>query len=252
MELKLKFPVDEILVFIRSLEKYCSNPDLTNIKMVVILSECLRGVCQEYSLKESESKIIMFLKYLPKETRIYDYRANVRDLLDTIEREIKNSIILRIPSKNERYFEQELKQWGPVIDAYPDLRDDIEWAGKYIAMGNYKDALYRLMQVMEVGLQALAEKAGLEVKPRQMMKDIFDNIEKNIDIKKDTKKISTKVYIQYRKIMRHADDARIIWRNEVSHASLKEKKQYEGEEVELAYMSTKSFMKALLILPKFH
>ncbi len=69
----------------------------------------------------------------------------------------------RIPSPNDKYFEQEQLFGGPVFALFPNSQQDIRDAGNCIAAELYTAAVFHLMRVCEDGLRSLARKLRVKL-----------------------------------------------------------------------------------------
>jgi len=187
--------------------------------------------------------------------RLQDKMGKEQDSLEVINAllaELSNNIIveftyhefLLIPELQRSFFEEPQTTFGQKgCDAYPDAKQDIEAAGRCLALGEGTACVFHLMRVLEMGLWDLAKRIGVSnISPttEENWKVIIDQIEKRIkDLQQSPKSPQKKTDLQF-----YSDAAtnfhyfKDAWRNYVSHSHAR----YNEREAMLVWTGVSTFM----------
>jgi hypothetical protein len=130
-------------------------------KQFQILIETIQRECLLLGLIPPHEMAGRLIGKAPPET----YAAMFSDLehLDgSLNAELKKEAVFRIPPERKTYLEQP-GLFGPgVATAFPSCKRDIEKAGSCFALGQEDACVHHLMLVLERGLNALANKLGVQ------------------------------------------------------------------------------------------
>ncbi len=84
---------------------------------------------------------------------------SIRQVRSTMEAELRTHKFLYVPAENERFY---AAYFGGSVEAkFPDAVEDIESAGKCLALGLGTSSVFHLMRVMELAVQILSSKLGV-------------------------------------------------------------------------------------------
>lgn len=98
------------------------------------------------------------------------------ELNSRIYDELESQTFLALDAKEREFFVEPLRDWKTVAMCFPGARDDIEEAGKCIALERYGGAVFHLMRITEAGALALGNLiAPGDYKPQ------FSSVLKKID-----------------------------------------------------------------------
>jgi hypothetical protein len=144
---------------------------------------------------------------------------------------------LYIPPERVRFYDDPMLFGKDVNELFPLAIDDIEEAGKCLAVGQGTACVLHTMRVLEVGLKALAKSLNIPYAPswESYLKQIADNIamkhkNKTAKWKKDEK--------FYRDVSGDLLTVKQVWRNPTMHVDRK----YSAEEAEQIFTAANSVM----------
>jgi hypothetical protein len=127
-----------------------------------------------------------------------------------------------------------------VHDRFPSALDDIEGAGKCLALGEGTAGVLHCMRVMEVGLRALAGSLGIPYAPS--WESYLSQISARIGAKHKTKGVKWKRDEKfYRNVSGDLLTVKQAWRNPTMHVGRK----YSVEEADEVFKAVRTFMKQL-------
>lgn len=128
--------------------------------------------------------------------------------------------------------------FGAEVEArLPTMSEDIDEAGKCLALGRSTAAVFHLMRVMEIAVQKLGDKLGVLLASEKVWQCILDEVNKAIRAM-DPKSPQTKAYAA---ASAHLYNVKIAWRNEVMHP----KQTYSSEEAHNVFDSVRIFIRDL-------
>ena len=133
-------------------------------------------------------------------------------LMERIEDELADTLVLRIPKDRSAYYAK-TDGFGPEVAArFPIVREDLEEAHTCYAMGRNNAAVYHLMLVLEVGVQALGADLGVPDVLTLTWGQITSQCHAKIkQMPKGPKKVERS------EAMAFLDGVRVAWRNETLH-----------------------------------
>jgi hypothetical protein len=174
--------------------------------------------------KPGPTEIISLLKEL--RTRIFD--------------ELNERQFLYVPPDRAKFFTEPMQFGERVNDRFKDAIDDIEEAGKCLALGRATGCVLHTMRVLEVGLKALARALDIPYAPS------WESYLKQISTKigEDHKKKSLKWKREekfYRDLSGDLLTVKQAWRNPTMHVDRK----YSVDEAEQIFNAAKHFMQRL-------
>lgn len=163
----------------------------------------------------------------------------VRELSSRIQDEVSFGIFLKIPSDLEKYYDPKGVLFGQeVADRFNSAIDDVDEAGKCLALGRGTACVFHLMRIMEAGLKSVAKALGIPYAPswESYLKQINDRIEqkykkKGVQWKKDEP--------FFRDVAAHLQAVKVAWRNPTMHIE----RSYNAEQAEEVFNATKGFMR---------
>jgi hypothetical protein len=117
------------------------------------------------------------------------------------------------------------------------MSEDIDEAGKCLALNRCTAAVFHLMRVVEIGVQKFGDKLGIALTSEKNWQCILDEINKSIK-GMDHKLPQTKAYAA---TAAHLYNVKIAWRNEVMHP----KQTYTAEEARVLFAAVGTFMRDL-------
>ncbi len=177
-----------------------------------------RTWCVAASL-ESSTKGIDYVLSLPQQDLKYRALNGIfGELRRRIEEELSTVFLLHVsPSKLVYY--QDTTQFGTQVAAkFPKATNDIQEAGKCLALSRHTACVFHLMRVLEFGVQSLGKK--LKVTIRVEDKD-WGTISSHINgalkrLPNSTPRERAK-YKAYATAAAYLDNVRIAWRNPTMH-----------------------------------
>jgi len=132
-----------------------------------------------------------------------------------------------------------------VASQFPTARDDIEAAGKCLALGRDTATVFHLMRVMEAGLRVIATDMGIPYAPS--WESYLKQIEALISAKHGAKSPAWKRKEPfYRDVSGDLAMVKIAWRNPTMHVV----RNYSAEEADEVFRSVRAFMRRLANRPQ--
>ena len=166
--------------------------------------------------------------------------AAFHDLHNRQEDELRSIMFFSINSSRVQYFLGAPLLGPGVSDRFSEAIDDIEGAGKCLALDQGTAAVLHLMRVMEVGLRALARVLGIPYAPS--WEGYLQQIQARIATKHKTKKVKWKRDENFfRDVSGDLLTVKQAWRNPTMHVGRK----YSADEAEEIFRAVRSFMQRL-------
>jgi hypothetical protein len=166
--------------------------------------------------------------------------SEVRQLRLRLIDELNEREFLYIPPARVSFYTQTMLFGQEVNDRFPSALDDIECAGKCLALGEGTACVLHCMRVMEVGLKALA--ASLNIPYAPSWEGYLTQINARIAAKRKTKGVKWKRDEKYySNVSGDLLTVKQAWRNPTMHVGRK----YSVEEAEEIFKAVRTFMKAL-------
>jgi hypothetical protein len=136
------------------------------------------------------------------------------------------------------FYEQKSPLFGSEVEQkFSQMSEDISEAGKCLALDRSTGAVFHLMRVMELGVQTLGDKLGVQLASEKNWQVILDGINKQIKAL-DQKAAQTKAYAA---ASSHLYNVKLAWRNEVMHP----KQTYTRDEARKIFDAVDAFMRDL-------
>ena len=176
--------------------------------------------------------------YTPPE-RIEVIRDLVRDVRVSLYDALENPALLAIELRHARYFEPDAPLFGQkVFDAFEDAREEIEEAGKCIAVGRHKACVFHLMLAMETALRELGAKLGATLINKHGKPLTWLVINNNIKGKIEALPTGgDKVRLE--RVSAMLDSVGNAWRNPTMHPA----GHYDDMQAETVFNAVKGFMR---------
>ena len=234
--------LDSLFVALRVYESSTdSNPNAIfteeSVKHLLKDLEDTTQICTEMGLPVGRHKASSIIGQLtPSGANPHDIAVELGHLSDIIHTELESHVFLYIePTKAYLYLQPELFGFQ-VAERFPSASDDIEEAGKCLALNRATACVFHLMRVLEFGLYVLAEDLAID-NIRENWQNAIDQIDKAIrslpktDERKD-------LYADAATNFMHIKDA---WRNRTMHVG----RIYTDEKAQQIFDNTKVCMQAL-------
>lgn len=174
-------------------------------------------------------------------------QASVKELIQAVE-ELKNRLFdelcerqfYYVPPERAKFYTEPMLCGKDVNDRFPSAIDDIEDAGKCLALGQGTACVLHTMRVLEVGLKSLAKALNISYAPswESYLKQIAEKIaEKHKN--KTAKWLRDEKF--YRDLSGDLLTVKQAWRNPTMHVD----RRYSVEEAEQIFMAARGFMARL-------
>jgi hypothetical protein len=164
----------------------------------------------------------------------------VAELLRRFEDDLKSHKFFLVNQLDQGYYE-DAEGFGPLVAAtFPKSADDIEAAGKCLALRQGTATVFHLMRVMEDGFKPLAASLGIPYAPS--WEGYIKQITAKIEAKHKTKSLLWKKNEPfYREVLGDLTALKVAFRNPTMHIVRK----YDRDEAEEIYRMTKRYMNRL-------
>lgn len=157
------------------------------------------------------------------------------ELKNRMEDECKLRHFFTLSDEEQTYLEPMGRIFSnEIINKLPAMSEDLEEAGKCLALGRYTASVFHLMRIMEIGVQEFGNKIGVTVAAEKVWQVIIQEADKKIR-GMDQKQAQTK---KYASISSHLYNVKLAWRNEVMHP----KATYTYEEAERIISAVSGFL----------
>jgi hypothetical protein len=168
---------------------------------------------------------------------ISDAHRDLVDLRSRIDDQLKERWFLYVPPAFQDYYHKPQLFGDGVESSFPSAIDDIEDAGKCLAVGQGTACVMHLMRVMEVGLKALANSLKIPYAPS--WESYLNQIQSKIATKHKTKGVKWKRDEKfYRDVSGDLISVKQAWRNPTMHID----RRYSKEEAEEIFKAVKTFI----------
>ena len=216
-------------------ENEAIKTDLTKlIEQLALLGASMAKVAAERLLARMDDE-----EGVTYDTVITDYDHIDWRLID----ELNQTQLFVLPRDLAAYFDPPEPLFGKVVAAkIATANEEINEAGKCLALRRPTACVFHLMRVMEIGVQKLGAKMKIAINPKsetwyQIMQHV-ENAIKAMPIKTSAQKTRK---ARYAATAAHLDGVRIAWRNEVMHP----KATYTEEQAKEVFGSVRLFMRDL-------
>ncbi len=166
-------------------------------------------------------------------------QREVEKLSERLEDELEYEFYFHVPVDLAPFYD-DFPFGDAVADRFPAAIDDMESAGKCLALDQPTASVFHLMRVMEVGLKVIAIELGIPYAPswESYLKQISSRIEQRHADKSDEWKAQEPLF---RDVMGDLQAIKIAWRNPTMHVV----KRYTSAEAKDIYAAVKAFMTRL-------
>jgi hypothetical protein len=162
---------------------------------------------------------------------------HLEDLSSRIKDALQQRYFLYVPPEFERYYAHPPLFGSEVESRFPAAIDDIDNAGKCLALGQGTACVMHLMRVIEVGLKALG--AALKIPYAPSWESYLNQIQAKIGAKHKTKSIKWKRDEKFfRDVSGDLISIKQAWRNPSMHID----RRFAKEEAEEIFKAVKTFM----------
>ena len=160
------------------------------------------------------------------------------ELSSRVEDELHGELFLYIPSNSLGYYSGQDLFGKAVSDKFPNAKEDIESAGKCLAVGQYTACVFHLMRAMEGSVSALSANLSIPNPEREWGKLLSDI---HTEIEKMAKGQTRDSWSESHANLYHVKQA---WRNKTMHP----KSTYTGEQAKEVFQAVRVFMSHLATL----
>lgn len=199
-------------------------------------------------LAEIHARELGLTSVLPKISRMksldgkkfMEAHHDLSDLRSRIEDELKTRHFLHVLPERTKYFLGKELFGSEVSMRFPKAIDDIEDAGKCVALGQGTACVMHLMRIMEVGLKSLA--AALKIPYAPSWESYLRQIQTKIDAKRKTKGVQWKRDEKFfRDVSGDLLTVKQAWRNPTMHIE----RRYSADEAEEIFKAVRTLMQRL-------
>lgn len=156
-----------------------------------------------------------------------------------IEDELKGSHFLYVEPRDVPYFNGGPLLFGPEVAAKFNLSEDIESAGKCLALGQPTACVFHLMRIMEAALHRLGKVLEVKFQPGTQSWFQICNEAAKAAVNRPAKTAKQKARnAALGAAASHLQTVRLAWRNEVMHP----KATYTQEQASEVFAATRTFM----------
>lgn len=210
---------------------------LPNLRHISLVS---RNMADELALDSIPPLLDRIDERLSSPYLVSQAYADIRDLRSRIDDQLKSRLFLYVPPKMAAFYEAKQLLGSEVESIFPSAIDDIEGAGKCLALGQGTACVMHLMRVMEAGLKGLAKPLGIPYAPS--WESYLTQIQHTISLPRAKKSAKWKRDEPfYRDVSGDLMTVKQAWRNPSMHIIRK----YSSEEAEEIYRAVKRFMQHL-------
>ncbi|MES2391611.1 MAG: hypothetical protein V4555_08220 [Acidobacteriota bacterium] len=196
----------------------------------------LRTECQKLGLRTSISCANDFIT-LSDGMTIRELTQTLRELDNTIRREMQAELFFHVPYFQAAYYERAHLFGAKVAVKFPGMEYDIREAGNCYAASRSTACVFHLMRVMEMAVQVFGRKLGVEFTDTKDWHNIVEQTAKAVQALSG-KAQETATLSQ---VAAHLYAVKKAWRNRVMHPH----ERYSMDEAKDLLSHVEAFMKAL-------
>jgi hypothetical protein len=231
-------PVDIVTLAMLGKEKSLDKEvaDAIKIRFEIIIASI--------STRMSFPSVVAQSKRLTRMIEQHEGPKAIHDVLVELKSRLLDELgerqFLYVSPERVRFYQEPMLMGKEVNDRFPLAIDDIEDAGKCLALGQGTACVLHTMRIMECGLKAAGKALNIPYAPswEAYLKQISDNIAKKHKNKTAAWKRDEKFY---RDLSGDLLTVKQAWRNPTMHVDRK----YAVEEAEQIFIAAKSFMARL-------
>lgn len=168
------------------------------------------------------------------------FKEYVEDLLLRMKDELELTRCFVLETNKVQFYEPEKPLFGDLVaSGYPSAYQEIEEAGKCLALGRATACVFHLMRTMEIGIRAVAK--GLKIPDPTKSAErnwafILRKVREAIEARQRWRRKADKAF--YEEAAAHLDSVKNPWRNATMHVQ----KTYTEEEAENIFYIVRAFM----------
>jgi hypothetical protein len=173
--------------------------------------------------------------------------AGIKHLISRVKDELQDQFYYRVGGHDVPLYIGPNLFGTKVSDKFDLAGEDIDEAGKCLALGRPTACVFHLMRVMEIGVQAFGKKLKIKIDVKteawhQIMTHVTNAINGSASAKIPPMPSQTEAQkrkkSQYAEAAAHLQSVRLAWRNEVMHP----KRTYTQQEAHDVFNATRVFM----------
>jgi hypothetical protein len=207
--------------------------------------------CKSVGLEDASKQIHHTLRHVRWQSNEFDYSAlcaELRHVINAVMLDVDSRTFLQVDLALREFVDNDELLGKPVLQAFPDAKDDIREAGNCLAAGCSTAAVFHLMRVAEHGLRALAYDRRLALpkdKPIDLAtwEDLLKELEKAEDAIRNFPKTEAREaqFDFFHGAMMELKRFKNKFRNRVMHT----RESYDHNEAMSAFDHVKAFMQIL-------
>lgn len=206
----------------------------------------MRRECEELGLHHAVSKIDRTLEELRNPNHIRGLaflKFAFHEIRERMQDELSTRKFYFVPPELVSFYEQAEPFGSDITVKFPDAKLDIAEAAKCLALGRHTASVFHLMRALEIGVQALGQKLGVQQvheKPWGNLTTEMDNALKARYPRNATAEQKAE-QARYAEILSHLNGVRIAWRNTTMHP----KASYTQGEAREIFDHARTFLRSL-------
>lgn len=168
----------------------------------------------------------------------------IREMRTRLAHELEGKMVYGLTAREAQWVKQTEPLFGTAVaDKFPSASTEIEEAGKCIGFSRYTAAVFHLMRVMEIGLNALGRELGLAVAQNwhTALRDIEEEVKTRNKGNQGPNWAADEPFFSeaaaYFRVLKNA------WRNHTMHIT----NTYDEERALAVYNTTRDFMRHLAV-----
>lgn len=205
-----------------------------------VVRECvgdLADACQVMVVPSTTDAVVRLTKESDKSCSYRRLKDLIRDVEMRLMDDLKRVTMLVIAPDKVHYYTEPFPFGEGVETAFPSTRDDIEAAGKCLALDQGTATVFHLIGVMEIGLRSLGRALSIPYAPN--WESYLRQITKNMEIDHKKKPDNWKAdEVFYRDLLGDLVAVKNAWRNPTVHV----KRKYLPAEAEEVFRAVRTFM----------
>lgn len=207
----------------------------------------IRDECAELGLEHALAKIdraLDSLRRLNSTHQVASLNSMFRELRERIQDELATRKFYYVHPRLTSYYEN-VDLFGPdVTRKFPSAAIDIDEAGKCLALGRHTACVFHLMRALEIGVQSLSQKLGVENVHNKPWGNLTTEMDAALKVRypKNLTPQQKSEQAELAEILSHLNAVRIAWRNTTMHPT----SVYTEDESREIFNHAKVFMRSLV------
>jgi HEPN domain-containing protein len=229
--------------------KRLKQSDLVDADLKAAMSDTYTSfhkACGSIELASSADQLKRILSELRNE---HLTNGHLKELLSDLHRRIYDDTsriwLFHVPSSRLMYYGDKPLFGERVASKFPKAIEDIQEAGKCLAVARYTACVFHLMRVMEIGVQRFGQKLGVKLAEEKEWGTILNKITDKLDAKYPPKTHLTRhqkaARDRYAEAVTYLTNVKNAWRNQTMHP----KRTYTPDEAERVFRFAKDYMEYL-------